>query len=108
MYMPRLCLKVVSDTPYSANFAEKHYLYVSVLLTMIKSLSPKSSRKVNDNIVLYHLPTHISNLVATLVNKCKKIISNDLAYLIKSNTLPENLIYDILRPNNLIDNEEEN
>lgn len=56
--------------------------------------------------MLYHLPEHMSNLVATLVNKCRKMISNDLAYLIKSNTLPDNLIHDILRPNNLQDDED--
>lgn len=49
----------------------------------------------------------MSNYIKTLSNKAKRVVSKDLAYLIKSNTLPDNLIHDILRPTSMYDKNDE-
>ena len=112
----KYCLSQISSTiklilkgsPYSNNKAMMHNLYISCLLTILKTITisnknlerlklRKSKRLITDafidkiyeeenkdDIVLYHLDNTMGNYVDTLVKICKKRIAKDLIYIIDS------------------------
>ena len=97
-----------------------HNLYVSCLLTILKTITISNKNIVRiknkedrvlpvenlvdqiyaeenkDNIVIWHLDKAYSNYIATLINKIKKEIAKDLKYIIGSFEPPDSLIKDLL------------
>lgn len=112
---------ILEKTPYRNNKVILHNLYISCLLTFLKSitlskrslarLEDRKAKKLSlegvldqlyaresreDNIVLYHLDSSMHNYVAFLFNKIKKEVVKDLNYIIGSYEPSESVIKDLL------------
>lgn len=112
---------ILEKTPYRNNKVILHNLYISCLLTFLKSitlskrslarLEDRKAKKLSlegvldglyaresreDNIVLYHLDPSMHNYVAFLFNKIKKEVVKDLNYIIGSYEPSESVIKDLL------------
>lgn len=122
-YLNNICSsikQVLNSSPYKKDKRMMHNLYVSCLLTILKTItiSNKNIARIKnkedrvlpvenlvdqiyaeeskDNIVIWHLDKAYSNYIATLVNKIKKEIAKDLRYIIGSFEPPDSLIKDLL------------
>lgn len=112
---------ILEKTPYRNDKVILHNLYISCLLTFLKSitlskrslarLEDRKAKKLSlegvldglyaresreDNIVLYHLDPSMHNYVAFLFNKIKKEVVKDLNYIIGSYEPSESVIKDLL------------
>lgn len=112
---------ILEKTPYRNDKAILHGLYISCLLTFLKSitlskrslarLEDRKAKKLTlegvldqlyaresreDNVVLYHLDPSMHNYVAFLFNKIKKEVIKDLNYIIGSYEPSESVIRDLL------------
>lgn len=113
--------RILEKTPYRNDKAVLHNLYISCLLTFLKSitlnnklvakLEDRKARKLSldgvldqlynkesreNNTVLYHLDPSMHNYVAFLYNKIKKEIVKDLNYIVGSYEPSEAVIKDLL------------
>lgn len=118
--IPSTLRGILRQTPYRNDKAMMHNLYLSCLLTLLKSWTPnrknqaridnKLSRNLPtdtlvdqiyakealDDVVLLHLDSSLRNYVDTLVKKLKHQLAKDLRYLIGSHTLSDTEVKDIL------------
>jgi hypothetical protein len=60
----------------------------------------KEEREKN-KVISFHLPKTMNNYISYLVNRVRKVLSKDLGYLIGTYKLSEDLVRDILMPENL-------
>lgn len=123
---------ILRTTPYRDNKPILHNLYLSCILTLIKTmtmskknigrLQNKENRYLpvttlvnqiyaeesKDNIVVFHLDPSMENYISTLVNRIKKEVAKDLRYIIGSYELPDSVIKSILVSpiEELVDNNE--
>lgn len=111
---------ILKQSPYREDKVMMHNLYLSCLLTLLKSwtMSRKNQARVDnklnrrlptdnlvdqiyaeeaqDDVVLLHLDPSLRNYVDTMVKKLKHQIAKDLRYLIGSHTLSDAEVKDIL------------
>ena len=111
---------VLKGSPYIKDKAAMHNLYISCLLTLLKSItiSNKNLLRIKnkkekslitdafidkiyeeeskDEVVIYHLDPTMGNYIDTLVKRCKKEIAKDLNYIIDSYKLPDDTIKEML------------
>ncbi len=111
---------IIRDSPYSNNKVTMHNLYISCLLTLLKTItiSNKNLERLKvrkrrnivtdsfidkiyeeeskDDVVIYHLDKTMGNYIDTLVKRCKKEIAKDLSYIVDSYNLPDNTIKEML------------
>lgn len=122
-YLNNICSSVrmvLNSSPYKKDKQMMHNLYLSCLLTILKTITISNKNKARiqnktdkvlpienlvdqiyaeeskDNIIVWHLDKAYSNYIATLVNKIKKEIAKDLRYIIGSFEPPDALIKDLL------------
>lgn len=122
-YLSRISTTIQSllkRTPYSNNRSVSKNIYMSCLLTLLKSmtLSKENAARLNNRlskgnctdyllevlyrmesstaVTLYHLPDSMHNYIATLTNRIRKLISEDLCELIRYNQPSEEMIKCIL------------
>ena len=111
---------VLKSSPYTSDKSTLHNIYLSCLLTLLKTTTMSNKNKARiknkenrvlpvealadqiyreesrDNIVVYHLDKSMENYIATLVNKIRKEVVKDLRYIIGSYEPSEQVIKDIL------------
>ena len=111
---------ILKDSPYSNNKVIIHNLYISCLLTILKTITISEEnlkrlklrevkKSINDNfinkiyeeeskddVVIYHLDSTMGNYIDTLVKRCKKSIAKDLSYIIDSYKLSDDIITEML------------
>ena len=111
---------VLSSTPYQKDKVMMHKLYVSCMLTLIKTITMRNDNKerlqkrVNrtlpveelvdqiyedeshDNVVLFHLGKEFGNYISVLTVKIRKEIAKDLRSIVGSFEPSEQVIKDIL------------
>ncbi len=118
--LPSTIKHILKDSPYTNNPVMMHNLYISCLLTLLKTITMSNKNKARlenkenkylpttdlmdkiyteeskDDVVTYHLEKSMKNYVNLLVNKCKKEIAHDLRYIVGSYDLSDNIIKEIL------------
>lgn len=111
---------VIEESPYAHNPAMSHNLYLSCLLTLLKTITMNNKNKARienkenrklpianladkiyaeeskDSPVTFHLDKSMGNYIKTLVARCKREITKDLRYIIGSYELPDSVMKDIL------------
>lgn len=112
--------QILSTTPYCNDAVMTHRLYLSCMLSLLKSLtiSNKNQLRLNnkltrklpvdnlldqiyaqecqDDVVLFHLDDSMRNYVDTLVKRAKHSMAKDVRYLIGSHELSDENLRDIL------------
>ena len=110
-YINNICSTIknfLKDSPYNKDKATMHNIYLSCLLTLLKTMTMSNKNKARlknkedkslptdvlmekiyaeeqkDDIVVFHLDPSMSNYIATLVNRLKKEIVKDLRYIVGS------------------------
>ncbi len=118
--LPSTVKHVLKESPYSNNPVMMHNLYISCLLTLLKTLTMSNKNRTRlenkeakclpttdlmdriyaeeggDNVVIYHLEKSMKNYVKLLVNRCKSEIAHDLRYIVGSYELSDSIIKEIL------------
>lgn len=118
--LPSTVKYVLKESPYSNNPVMMHNLYISCLLTLLKTITMSSKNRLRlenketkclpttdlidkiymeeskDSVVVYHLEKSMKNYVKLLVNKCKGEIARDLRYIVGSYELSDSIVKDIL------------
>lgn len=111
---------ILKESPYCKNKVMMHNLYLSCLLTLLKTLTLSNknqsrldnklgkklpvdnlldqiyAQECQDDVVLFHLDPSLRNYVDTLVKRTKHKMAKDLLYLIGSYTLSDDILTDIL------------
>ena len=105
--------------PYSSNKKLSHYIYISCLISLLKSITLSNSNKVrldkrrfkpseddlidrlykeetDNSVTLYHLPQNMYNYIDTLVKEIRHLIVNDLKDIIGSYEPSDQVIKSIL------------
>ena len=122
-YLESICTTikfVLRTSPYQNDKAMMHNIYLSCLLTLLKTITMSNRNKARfnkrvrkalsvenlidqiyaqesqDNIVLYHLDPSMGNYILTLVAKIRKEIVKDLRGIIGSFEPSEQVIKDVL------------
>lgn len=120
----------LKNTPYYKDKKTYLNLYISCLLTLLRSVTlsneqlknySKSTRLNKESWledayykasleapVVWHLPQEMVEYVGVLVEQIKTLIINDINYLIKVYTPKEDILQDILLNGLIMDKEEEN
>lgn len=112
--------QVIKDIPYRNDKVMMHNIYLSCILSFLKSVTISNKNKIRlqnkfdrklhydnlmetiyaeertDEVVLFHLDASMGNYISTLVNKIKKHIVEDLKNLIGSNQISGDVIKSIL------------
>ena len=110
-YINNICSTIknfLKDSPYNKDKSTMHNIYLSCLLTLLKTMTMSNKNKARlknkedkslptdvlmekiyaeeqkDDIVVFHLDPSMSNYIATLVNRLKKEIVKDLRYIVGS------------------------
>lgn len=119
--LQRIIKKVVKETPYRNDKTIIHRLYISCLVSFLRSITlsrcnheklftsdgkiKKVSESYIDNIyeeellsapICWRLPDNFKSYINVLITKAKKLISKDIQGLIHDYELSENMIQDIL------------
>lgn len=120
--VPRLISKILNELPYSNDHTTIHNLYISCLLTFIRSITLSNENKLRlcnkttgqlklnienliENIyyeenlnapVCWNLPEGFKTYVAVLTNRIRKQVCEDIRDLLKLHELSSNIIEDIL------------
>ena len=123
-YISEICSTIrnfLKSSPYYKNKSLRHNIYLSCLLTLLKTMTVSNrnkeritGRKGNrptsmlnlvdniyaeerkDSVVLYHLDPSMGNYISTLVNEIKKEVAKDLRFIVGSNEPPDQVVKDIL------------
>ena len=118
--LPSTIKAIIKESPYSSNPVLSHNLYVSCLLTILKSITMSNKNKEKlagrvkkgrdvsdlvdkiyeeesqDDVVVFHLNKNMKNYIKLLTVRCKKEIAKDLRYIIGSHELSDSVIKDML------------
>lgn len=110
----------LKETPYRNDKKTLHALYMSCILSILKSITMSNKNKAKlkkredknystvdlvdsiyaeereDNVVIFHLDKSMKNYIETLVNGIKKEITKDLRYIIGSYEPSDQVIKDLL------------
>lgn len=119
--IPRTIKFVLKTSPYQKDKVMMHNIYISCLLTLLKTVTISNYNKerlkkrtdrvlpvenlidqiyaeeMSDNTVLYHLDSTMGNYISTLVARIRKEIIKDLRDIVGSFEPSEQVIKDILK-----------